>query len=301
MAESDPSGILIIDKKHKRSRYANTEPGVQVLIDQIGGIHNVHLARLWSARKFLLLEGKDLSLLRQFHLILYPNADLPLDALPMLPIGGWNGWQYAVGSTMALKNAVGDRITSYCVLDSDYHGAADILARYEDADRRGVNLHIWCRKEIENYLLQPRAIRRVLLSRIKNSNVPSESELRDKLAEICDHERHTVEDGIASSLIQGNRKLDVITANKAARKLVEEVWAVQSNRSMIVSGKSTLAMLSEWTQQAYGTTFGAPAVARQMTASDIPDEMAEIIRSIEEGSKFMSFEERKARYSLSGA
>jgi hypothetical protein len=70
---------------------------------------------------------------------------------------------------------------------------------------------------------------------------------------------------------------------------------------MIVSGKSTLAMLSEWTQQAYGTTFGAPAVARQMTASDIPDEMAEIIRSIEEGSKFMSFEERKARYSLSGA
>jgi len=44
MAESDPGNILIIDKKEERSRYANNEPGVQLLIDQIGGIHNVHLA-----------------------------------------------------------------------------------------------------------------------------------------------------------------------------------------------------------------------------------------------------------------
>jgi hypothetical protein len=80
MSEADPSNILMVDKKEKRSRYANDEPGVQLLIDRIGGIHNVHLARLWSARKFLLVEGKDLSLLRQFHSILYPDAELPLDA-----------------------------------------------------------------------------------------------------------------------------------------------------------------------------------------------------------------------------
>ncbi len=121
MVESDPGTILIIDKRKKRSRYANSEPGVQMLIDQIGGLHNVHLARLWSARKFLLFEGKDLSLLKQFHWILYPDAELPIDALPALQIGGWNGWPYAVGSSMTLKNAVGDRITSYCILDSDYH------------------------------------------------------------------------------------------------------------------------------------------------------------------------------------
>ena len=37
MAEADPSNILIIDKKERRSLYANNEPGVQILIDQIGG------------------------------------------------------------------------------------------------------------------------------------------------------------------------------------------------------------------------------------------------------------------------
>jgi hypothetical protein len=295
MAESDPGNILIIDKKEKRSRYANNEPGVQLLIDQIGGIHNVHLARLWSARKFLLVEGKDLSLLRQFHLILHPEAELPLDALPALAIGGWHGWAYAVGSSMTLKNAVGDRITSYCILDSDFHSDGEISARYEDADRRGVNLHIWARKEIENYLLQPRAIRRVLASRIKDREVPSEVELRDKIYEICDKERQTVEDGIASSLAQENRKLDITTVNKTARKRVEEIWQVESNRSMVVPGKDILAKLSQWTQQEFGTSFGAPAIARQMTALDIPDEMLVVVRAIEEGSSFMTYAERQTR------
>jgi hypothetical protein len=91
MAESDPSRILVVDKRESRSRYANNEPGVQLLIDQIGGIHNVHLARLWSARRFLLIEGKDMGLLRPMHSLLLPDSDTPLDALPALPIGGWGG------------------------------------------------------------------------------------------------------------------------------------------------------------------------------------------------------------------
>jgi hypothetical protein len=293
MAEADPSNILIIDKKDKRSRYANNEPSVQLLIDQIGGIHNVHLARLWSARKFLLVEGKDMSLLKQFHSLIFPEAELPLDAIPSLPIGGWSGWQYAVGSSMTLKNAVGDRIATYCILDSDYHSEAEIRERYLDAQTRGVNLHVWSRKEIENYLLQPRAIRRVLNSRVKDKEVPSQAEVYDKILEICDQERRSVEDGIASALMQANRKLDVISANRTARARVSEMWSVESNRPILVSGKDLLARLSEWTQREFGSAFGAPAIARHMTATDLATELATVIRAIEEGSDFPSFEERQ--------
>lgn len=105
-----------------------------------------------------------MSLLKQFHSILFPDAELPLDTIPALAIGGWGGWPYAVGSSMTLKNAVGDRISTYCILDSDYHSESEISGRYEDARKRGVNLHVWSRKEIENFLLQPLAIRRVLAS-----------------------------------------------------------------------------------------------------------------------------------------
>ncbi|MGA2809608.1 MAG: AAA family ATPase [Terracidiphilus sp.] len=293
MAEADPGNILIVDKKDKRSRYANNEPGVQVLIDQIGGIHNVHLARLWSARKFLLVEGKDIGLLKHFHSALFPDAELPLDAIPSLPIGGWSGWPYAVGSSMTLSNAVGDRVLTYCILDSDYHSEEEIRNRYIEAQNRGVNLHIWGRKEIENFLLQPRAIRRVLAARIKNGELPSVEELRQKILEICEAERRSIEDGFASALVQANRKLDLITANRSARDKVEKMWQSEDARFAIVSGKAVLSELSKWTQKEFDLAFGPPAIARQMAQSELPAELAGVIRAIEEGSSFPSIDERQ--------
>lgn len=292
MAEADPSNILIIDKKERRSRYANNEPGVQMLIDQIGGIHNVHLARLWSAKKFLLVEGKDISFLKHFHAALFPDVELPLDAMPALPIGGWSGWAYAVGSSMTLKNAVGDRISTYCILDSDYHSEDEIRDRYEEARQRGVNLHVWSRKELENFLLQPRAIRRVLSARIKTGNVPTEEEIRQKMLSICNGERQFIEDAFASSLSQVNRKLDVISANKLARAEVERRWQSEDGRLSVASGKNVLSELSKWTQSEFSVTFGPPAIARQMRQSELPQELREIITAIEEGSSFPSIEER---------
>jgi hypothetical protein len=292
MAEADPGNILIIDKKERRSRYANNEPGVQLLIDQIGGVHNVHLSRLWSAKKFLLVEGKDISLLKHFHSALFPGVELSLDAVPALPIGGWSGWPYAVGSSMTLRNAVGDRITAYCILDSDYHSEDEIQQRYVEAAARGVNLHIWSRKEIENFLLQPKAIRRVLAARIKTGEVPSEGELRQKLLEICEGERRSIEDAFASALIQVNRKLDVITANRSARAHVEKIWRSEDARLAVASGKNLLSELSKWTHNEFGVTFGPPAIARLMTPTEMPRELTEVIRAIEEGSSFPPMEDR---------
>jgi hypothetical protein len=296
MAESDPGNILIIDKRKPRSKYANDEPGVQLLIDQIGGIHNIHLARLWSARKFLLLEGKDMALLKHFHSILYPEGELPIDSIPTLAIGGWSGWTYAVASSMTLKNAVGDNIRTYCIFDSDYHSDEEIRSRYDDAARRGVSIHVWGRKEIENFLLQPRAIRRVLSARVKGRELPSEQEVWQRILTICDQERRSVEDGIASAMVQRNRAIDLINANSAARKVVERIWETESNRPMIVSGKDILARLSEWTTEKFGTSFGAPAIARQIKKEEVPEEMAEVIRAIEEGTDFPSFGDRSFRF-----
>jgi len=239
-----------------------------------------------------------MSLLNRLHAVLHPAAELPLDAIPTLPIGGWSGWPYAVGASMTLKNAVGDRITSYCILDSDYHSHAEICDRYREAGDRGVKLHVWSRKEIENFLLQPRAIRRVLVSRIKEREVPSDQNCRIRSLRSVSRRRRSVEDGIASALVQANRKLDLITANQMARSRVDEIWKVEANRPNVVSGKDVLAKLSEWTHKEFGAAFGAPAVARQMTPTDIPPELADVIAAIEDSSSFLSFEERQKLHGL---
>jgi hypothetical protein len=284
MAEADPSEILVIDKKKRRSKFANSEPAVQLLIDQIGGIHNVHLARLWSSRKFLLVEGKDLAFLRRFHAALFPEAELPIDALPSLSIGGWGGWSRAIGSSMALKNAVGDRITAYCILDRDYHTDREIQERLAEAMRAGVQLHIWHAKEIENYLLVPAAIRRVIARRATKKAVPEVSEIEDEIQRICDGLKDVVIDGIASEMQKRDRGLDLVAANRGSREYVNGIWCDPVSRRARVPGKEVLAEISGWSQRNYGVSFGAPMIAASLTPAEIDGEVRAVIDAIDAGT-----------------
>jgi predicted ATPase len=288
MAEADPSEILVINNKKARSEYANTEPAVQVLVDQLGGIHNVHLARLWNARKVILLEGKDLAFLKTLHAKLYPNAETPLDAIPNLSIGGWGGWAHAIGSNMALKNAVGDRITTYCIFDSDYHTTAELQERYQQAKERGISLHIWERKEIENYLLDPTVIARVIKQRTKTSS-PTATMVNEFLLQACEEEKDTVFDAMATHHDHQDRKLGAGGANKAARERLNARW--KNGRLDVVSGKALLSRLSTWSQEHYGVGIGSMAITKAFHANEIPTELRNILSNIEEGTPFPSLKE----------
>lgn len=280
MAEADPENILIVNSRQRRSKYANNEPAVQLIVDRLGGIHNVHLARLWNARRVLLLEGKDLAFLRVFHSSVYPDSEAPLDAIPNLSIGGWGGWDYAIGSSMALKNAVGDDIAAYCILDGDYHTSAEKQQRVEKAKQQGINLHIWRRKEIENYLLEPEVIARVVRRRSK-CGAPTAEDVSNMLLQACEGERDTVLDGIASAQ---DRKLGAGGAIKLAREFLRQHW--NGERLALVSGKALLSKLNDWTQENYQTSVGAVAIAKAFRPNEIPTEMLGVLEAIEDGVSF---------------
>ncbi len=285
MAEAEPSKILVVNKKHSRSRYTNSEPALQQLVDNIGGIYNVHLARLWNARKFLLVEGKDLAILKHLHARLFPKAELPVDALPNLPIGGWGGWDWAVGSSMTIQNAFGDRILTYCILDRDYHSDEQIEERAREARTRNVQLHIWMRKELENYLLVPPAIHRVILGRSTANDSPSMEEVHAALLRICDEERSTAVYGTAECLLHRNRGLGV-SAHRVAEQQIAAVWGEERHRLSLVSGKAVLSALSQWSQQRCGVAFGPSAIARQLRPTEIPEEVKLVLEVIEAGEEF---------------
>jgi predicted ATP-dependent endonuclease of OLD family len=176
MSEVDPENILVIDKSKKSSMYTSSFPAVQKLIQHIGSLQNIQLARLWSAKKILLVEGKDNAILKRLQNTMFKDSEEPFDMLPNMAIGGWGGWSYAIGSSMLMKNAVDSSIVTYCILDSDYHNKEEIKDRYKDAHDKQVRLHIWQRKEIENYLLVPVAIFRII-SKGKRSSKPLSVEI----------------------------------------------------------------------------------------------------------------------------
>ncbi len=288
LSEADASNVLIIDRKHHRSAFATDLTAIQRLAENIGSAQNINLTRLWNARKLLLVEGKDLKLLKQFQNILFPESEKPFDVIPNMPIGGWSGWPYAIGSAMLLRNSGGEEIKTYCILDSDYHTDEEKANRLADANTKSVELHIWLRKEIENYLVIPTAITRLINDRLEKSfepiNIKETMELIDNITITL---KDATTDAIAQEILLLDRARGLQNANVKARKKVEEAWQTREGRISIVSGKQLLSILSQWCKENYNVSFGIMAIVTQLHTNEIPDEIIKVITAIENGDKII--------------
>lgn len=289
MAEVDADEILIIDRTRPGSRFATSLPAVQRLVEHIGSVHNVHLARLWGAHRCIFVEGKDIKLLKQFQDKMFPDATESFDAIPNMPIGGWGGWKYAIGSSMLLRNAGGESITIYCILDRDYHTEEEINRRLLEAKKRGVQLHIWTSKEIESYVLVPEAIYRVIKSRIaRRTSAPSIEEITAQIDRITENRKDEVFDALSTELLAQDKPRGPRGANQAARQIINARWTTLKGRMSLVSGKEILSRLSEWSQQEFAVALNAKLLARNIKVEEIPEEIANVVAAIENSVSFTS-------------
>lgn len=291
MSEVDSDHVVVIDRSKKEANFIRSQPALQRVIDNIGGVHNLQLARLWSARRCLLLEGKDLDFLKVIQDTLFSNTAEPLDILPNMTIGGWGGWNYAIGSSMVLKNAADESIMVYCILDKDYHTESEIKERYNKANNVGMQLHIWGKKEIENYLLVPPAILRTIIKagEWKDMDPPGIDDVVLALESICQELYQETLEIVASELqqrkdVRGNVK----KLMEEARKVVNPKWDRLSSRLSIVSGKEVLSKLRQWTQNEFGCSFTNKSLAAELRPEEIDSEVIMVIEAIEKMQSFIN-------------
>lgn len=281
MAEVEPEEILVVDRGRRHSRFTTSLPAVQKLVDHVGSVHNIQLAKLWHARKCLLVEGDDLKLLSELEQTLEPDVSDAVTALPNMSIGGWGGWQHAIGSSLFLQNTGGESITTYCILDSDYWTDEDIAERYTQATRAGVQLHVWQRKEIENYLLVPAAIARHITARVSGeSEAPGADLIQTKLEEFANARWDETFDAFAANVLARDRGLGAGGANQRAREVLMRRCPDAASRVRVVSGKRLLSDLSNWSHQSYAVSISAVTLARTLGQSEIAPEVGRVLGSI---------------------
>jgi hypothetical protein len=285
MAEVEPENILIIDKSARSSRFATSIPGVQQVIERVGGVHNLQLSRLWAARRCLFVEGKDVAFLSIFHALLFPGSDNPIDNIPHIPLGGWGNWRHAIGATIGLKNAGDKKIKTYCILDSDYKTEDEQKEIRKEAERHKLQLHIWSKKEIENYLLVPSAIHR-FVRRASTGKIPQIETISRRLERICEDQRDAVTDAIATEIQAKDKKYSLAKANKTAREAVKSTWGTLDGKFSLVSGKRVLSELSAWTKKNYGVSFSALAIAHAITTAELHNEIRNVVTRINSAEDF---------------
>lgn len=285
MSEVEAENILIIDKKKKNSVFASDFNAVQKTLLNLGSIHNIALARLWSANKLLIVEGKDIDILKRLQNTLFKHSNEPFDAIPHLSIGGWGGWARAIGSKLMLKNAGEESINVYCILDSDYHTEDEINTRYSEAAKNGIYLKIWKKKEIENYLINPDTIKRLISKGAgKDVDICLIEEKIDSIAEsLKDGYLDLLMDKIHTESRRLGKSIEPSTARKEASTQLEEAW---KDKYSIVSGKTLIKQISNWVNLEYNISINSNKLAQEMRREEISDELKNVITIIESNEKW---------------
>lgn len=285
MGEVEPQNVLVVDRSRRKARFASDLASLEPIVDKIGGIHNLQLARLWNAKRCLFVEGKDVGIFRRIEDVLFPDSPETLDVLPRISVGGWGGWPYVIGSSMLLDKNIGTEFVKYCIFDRDYHVEGQINERIHAAMKHGIDLHVWGRKEIENYLLCPAPISRIIYNRSGRKYYLNEDKLAREIERIADLMKETVLDALAQEHLSINRAGGVAAANKFARERMQD-WATPEARLQLVCGKDVLSKLSNWAKRNYNVCFAPEAIASEMQRSEVPSELAQIVTAIHEGEHF---------------
>ncbi|SMG48191.1 Predicted ATP-dependent endonuclease of the OLD family, contains P-loop ATPase and TOPRIM domains [Marivirga sericea] len=283
MAEVEPDEILVIDRNKDKSSFASNLPAVQSIIHNIGSIQNIELARLWNAKKFLIVEGKDVSILKRFQNTLFPFSNEPLDSIPNMPCGGWGGWNYVVGSQMLLKNAGDSKITVYSIFDSDYHSEEEKIKRINEAKAHKIELKIWRKKEIENYLISDSAIYRLIRKSKSVSKTITKDDVTRKIEELVDSLKDDVIDAVATEINHKKRNYTAGKAHSEARNQINPKWDLEKRE--LVSGKKILKRLNIWSLTEWKTSFSALAIAKEIKLDEIPEEIKTVITKIEQNKR----------------
>ena len=264
LSEVEPSKILLVDKRHRHARFADSVETLQTAVDRLGATHNLQLSRLWSSRRLLLVEGDDMNILKYMHRVLFPES---IDSLGLCTIDRGLGWvELCGGSAMLLENSVGEEIRTYCLLDSDYHTPEEIEERHKDAASKHVSLHIWKRKEIESYLLSPKLIARAITTGACSE--VSDEEVSAKIGEISFSLLEEVQDRYGESFLARNREKGSKNANQRARELLRQ--AMESDPQCInrVPPKTILSTLSMRSKETFGFSFSKQTLLQQLRADD---------------------------------
>jgi hypothetical protein len=284
LADVEPHEVVGLVHGGRAGRRSRSLRDLQTIVEEIGGVQNLQLARLERGQRFLFVEGKDLDLLDKIHAAEEPGSLESLAQVPHASTDGWDDWATVVGAARLLRTQFGSDFRIYCIYDSDYRWPKQLAERRRAARREGIDLHIWSWKELENYLLIPDVIARVLMSR--SPRPPDAEAVAHKIEAIAGSMRADIVGGFQDELEKLEPRLQPSTLAKRAAVHLDKHWAKRSGMIARVPGKGMRSALSAWSSKRSSGSFGTAALAANLRQGEVDGELRAVIRAIAAGEPF---------------
>lgn len=294
ISEADPGDLLIINKKERAAKRIKELSQLQSVFEALGSNLNPTLTQLAKSRRAVFIEGKDFKILSGFARKLKKQSVANRTNFAAIQVEGYNP-QRVCEFAKGMEITLGTTIIKAVIFDRDYRSSDEVSELRDQLKDFTAFAHIHDRKELENYLLEPKAIDRALEIRVADHNKRTNSEivLNEKAEEIfnllTDKMKHKMIAQFLSKRIPFEKsKKSGIDQSTITQKLIEEfedIWSSLSGRISIIPGKEFLSQMNQYLQEHYKITLTVSAIISAMLLEEIPAEIKDLIERLDKFQK----------------
>lgn len=284
VSQADPRKIIFIDNANNEGKRLASVPELLDVIGKLGSIDHIDLAMLFQTKRCLFVEGSDFRVLHQFATTLNLNPFQGNKQVVPISRGGHSNLRYYDDLTV-FRNFIGHDLKGYSIMDRDYRPQDLVDQIIDNSNQQHVQTHVWERHEIENYLLEPTVLERILNEKLKEKGDSRiVSNVKDIILQCANEYKQTIEDSISDALVfwahQKKQSIEPSTANKQAREITAQSWTDWNSLIKIMPGKEILHCLKGKIQTEYGISLSNVEISSKMKESEINEEIKTVLTEI---------------------
>jgi hypothetical protein len=279
LAEAEPGSAVWIDRSRRNAERPKGDGALALMGRRLGSGYELGVGRALRSRVALFVEGDDAPILAHIGRRLGLKGVASSDEYATVPLGGFtrNGVAGAFAETMS---TLGTQVHTYVVLDGDLRCEESRATQVAALEKVGARVHLWKRRELENYLLVPSAIAKV-------SGIP-EKDAIVLLDEALGAGRDEALVALQTTRLEERSRKGSSTSALAPKTVLinaagelDQAWASTDGRLSVVDAKAAIRALNASLQLRGARTLNLHALAKALPATDVPDELRSVLESLE--------------------
>ena len=259
-------------------------------LDRLGSIDPTQLPVIQAYQRMLIVEDHaDRELLSVFcSKCLNPAVWQEVERRLAVCYAKGNPWKQPIAKLrqqlQQMISLEGRTLQAFVVADWDYYPDRPQLEKYVATDH--ILWHIWERAEIENYLLCPDAVIRLVRGQ-SHHPVLLESAFRDAYNKRLDDSYDSANDHLVQAFGEYRRlteeKWDNVTISRKAREYLKDHWDTDHGRVALADAKEiVLPGIKQWLQEHDFGQFSNKALAESLLPQDLPSEVHQLAHRLAE-------------------
>lgn len=282
--EVDPEDILSIDNSTSKAKRLSSIDDVQKCVTHLGSAQNLKLINFIKKKTCLFIEGKDINILKKIAFKFSLSKFVNEDGFAHIELAGFSNWDRLINIDWIFTNVLGEKVKCYVFLDRDYYAQNEIDYVKSTLAGKNVKVHIWEKKEIENYLINFDSIYKLFTikfyERYGDTKQPiDKNQFDNKLESIMDELKEEVQSQLMSRKVKNkpDKKIDDATVICEFLKEFNIAWNDINYRKKVIPGKDFFSSMNQWLSNEFKISLSISYILNSLSKEEIDQEILQAI------------------------